>query len=123
MYRTLRACLVAAGCLLAAGCGHLSCCLAVKAESADSTRYLVLGLGVIAVPQTQAQQNGIVATRMQALGLVISGQPGLKVGLGYSSSSVVAVPLGLGDATVEASSCTPGGVTVRATTHTPQTID
>lgn len=50
----------------------------------------------------------MLATDMQALGLSISDRPGLKLGIGYSSSTVVTVADGAEDVRVEISKM-PGG--------------
>lgn len=49
----------------------------------------MLGFGVVKVDDTHAAMA--TATRVKAVGLTISDQPGLRVGLGYASSSVVSV--------------------------------
>ncbi len=62
------------------------------------------------MPKPEAQ-TAILATKMQTLGVVLSDQPGTKLGLGYSSSQVVAIPDGAKDVRVEISE-KPGGPVV-----------
>lgn len=57
-------------------------------QSGKQTR-LIIGFGVVSVSDTN--QNLAQVTRTKALGLTVSDQPGLKFGVGYSSSVVVAV--------------------------------
>jgi hypothetical protein len=61
---------------------------------------VVVGFGVVSVPSTlqrgravSAETNAPAAqvTKAQAIGLILSDQPGIKVGVGYSSSTVVQI--------------------------------
>lgn len=72
-----------------------------------SIHYLILGVGIVTVPKPETQ-TAVLATKAQALGINISDQPGLKLGLGYSSSTVVAIPDNADDVRVEVSQ-RPGG--------------
>lgn len=89
------------------GCTGTNCCFTTTHESKDSTHYIVIGFGVITIPKSSTDDE-ILATKMQSLGLVVSNQPGLKVGLGYSFSSVIAVPIDTNNTVVEASTCKSG---------------
>lgn len=56
----------------------------------DGTRhYVVIGFGVVSAPVTNSPHAQVV--KSQAIGLILSDQPGIKVGVGYSSSTVVQV--------------------------------
>jgi hypothetical protein len=76
----LRPCLSAL-LLLLTGC--------VPFQSNGTKHILVLGLGWVSVPMTNAP--GAQVTKSQTIGLIVSDQPGTKVGLGYASSTVVQV--------------------------------
>jgi hypothetical protein len=96
------------GLLLLTGCKAIKCCLTIPADhTGDSISYLVIGVGVITVPKPE-KQTAVLATKAEILGINISNQPGLKVGLGYSSSSVVEIPDNAEDVRVEISQ-KPGG--------------
>ncbi len=68
--------------------------------------YLIIGLGLVSVKE--ANEQAIEATRIHTLGLSITDRPGLKFGLGYSSSETVMVMDGAENVVVEVSSL-PGG--------------
>ena len=72
-------------------------------ESAE--HHLVLGFGIVSV--NEAPHEAAIATEVRALGISISDRPGLKMGIGYSSSSVVTVAEGAEDVRIAASR-TPG---------------
>src|SRR5437762_14331078 len=60
------------------GCSRLACCMSVPLRgSHDSIHYLVIGLGLISVPKPE-QETVVLATKMQALGVSITDQAGLK---------------------------------------------
>ena len=83
------------------GCGFARCCIAVQVGDGDSsTDFFVLGLGLISVAK-QSTEDAIVASKVRALGVTASDQPGLKFGLGYLSSNTVLVPNGAEDVRVE----------------------
>jgi len=67
---------------------------------------VIIGCGIVTVGESG--KEALVATDVQAIGLSISDRPGLKVGLGYSSSTVVSVEDGAKDVRVEVSK-RPGG--------------
>lgn len=73
------------------GCSGPGCGLVLPVADNDSIHYVVLGLGVVSVPKP-AGETAVLATKLDALGLSISDQPGGKLGLGYTSASVVAIP-------------------------------
>lgn len=80
----------------------LSGCGGIPIESGKTVHYLVVGIGVVSVPRAQDQAD-VGVTRMNALGLSLADQPGLRLGLGYSSGTVVAVPPDAADVRVEVS--------------------
>ncbi|TAJ33339.1 MAG: hypothetical protein EPO64_01070, partial [Nitrospirae bacterium] len=55
----------------------------------NATHHLIIGVGVVTV--NEPKEQAVLATDTQALGLSLSDRPGLKLGLGYSSSTVVTV--------------------------------
>jgi hypothetical protein len=73
--------------------------------TAGTKYHLIIGFGIIA---TNEAVNGVTATQAQGLGVSISDRPGLKLGLGYASSTVVTVAPGAADVRVEVSQ-KPGG--------------
>lgn len=99
--------------LLTASCASTTCCLTSIQETDNATRYVVIGFGVITIPK-QKGVDGILATKTKAVGLVVTNQPGLNVGLGYSSSSVVAIPSDTSNTVVEVSTCMDEGIFVNA---------
>lgn len=101
--------------LFMGGCANTTCCLTTVQETDSAIRYVVIGFGVISIPkQKQNEMDGILATKMTAVGLVVTNQPGLKVGLGYSSSSVITVPNDTNNTVVEVSTCADEGMSVTA---------
>jgi hypothetical protein len=76
----LRPCLSAL-LLLLTGC--------VPFQSNGTKHVIVLGFGFVSVPMTNTP--GVQVSKSQAIGLIVSDQPGTKVGLGYSSSTIVQV--------------------------------
>jgi hypothetical protein len=65
------------------------------------TYHFIIGFGLV---RTKAAENaGVVATDARSLGVVVSNRPGLKLGVGYASSTVVSVPPGARDVRVEVS--------------------
>jgi hypothetical protein len=73
----------------------------------NSVHYLIIGVGMVTVPKPE-KETAILATKSQALGVSLTDQPGLVVGIGYSSSTVIAIPDGAEDVRVEVSQ-KPGG--------------
>jgi hypothetical protein len=55
----------------------------------DTTHYVVIGFGVVSVPRTNTSPVQVV--KSQAIGLSVSDQPGIKFGIGYSSSTTVSI--------------------------------
>jgi hypothetical protein len=60
---------------------------------------VVIGLGVVSVHENP--KDAIVATDAQDLGLCITDRPGVKIAVGYLSSTVVSVADGAKDVRVE----------------------
>jgi hypothetical protein len=102
---------------LLAGCASPGCCVATTQDSDGAIRYLIIGFGVVSIPKPPTQEN-IIATNMQAIGLVFSNQPGLKMSLGYSSSSLIAINSRTENAIVEVRACKiDDGISVSAITY------
>lgn len=90
------------------GCGSFNCCASYSIQGdKGAVHYLILGIGIVTVPKPNTD-TAILATRVHALGVNLSDQPGLKMAVGYSSSSVVTIPDGAEDVRVEISQW-PGG--------------
>ena len=83
----------------------VSACLAIPGRG-GTTHIVVLGFGIVSV--NDRNPNAVVATDTQALGVYVTDRPGLRLGVGYSSSVVVSVSGGAEDVRVEASRG-PGG--------------
>ncbi len=98
-------------CLALSGCTGLGCCLTLPVQGESSIHYVVLGLGIVSIPKPDTQ-TAILATKTQTLGIVVSDQPGAKVGVGYNSGSVVTIPDGAKDVRVEISQNPGGSVTI-----------
>jgi hypothetical protein len=65
------------------------------------TYHLIVGFGLV---RTKAADGaGVVVTDARSLGVVVSDRPGVKLGVGYASSTVVSVPPGATDVRVEVS--------------------
>jgi hypothetical protein len=91
-----------------ASCGAIDCCVVIPTRrEGGSIHYLVFGIGIVTVPKPE-KQTAVLATKAQTLGINISDQPGLKLGFGYSSSTVVVIPDNAEDVRVEISQ-KPGG--------------
>lgn len=70
----------------------ISGCSGIRFEDKDgSVHHLIIGIGIISTPKNNGEY-GVLATKSQILGIHASDQPGLKLGVGYSSSSVVTIP-------------------------------
>ena len=82
--------------LLFSGCSGLK----VEGES-GTVHHLILGIGIVSVNDTK--EKAMVVTNTTALGVTLSNQPGQKLGVGYSSSSVVSVPTNAKDVRAEIS--------------------
>lgn len=76
----LRPCLVAL-LVLFTGC--------IPFQSNGTKHVLVIGLGMVSVPLTNTPATQVSKT--QAIGLIVSDQPGIKAGVGYSSSTIVQI--------------------------------
>ena len=100
----VRASIVAVSVMLVSGCASTGYGFTVPHETEDAIHYVVIGFGVIAIPRKKTD-DGVLATNVKAAGVMVTDQPGLKFGLGYSSSSVVAIPKNTNNALVEVRTC------------------
>ncbi len=67
-------------------------CSGIKWAGRDGTiHHVILGFGVVSVPANN-DKSSVVATRSETLGIHVSDQPGVRVAIGYTSSSTIAVP-------------------------------
>ena len=66
--------------------------------------FVIIGFGIVRVNRPEGETAAVV-TDSQALGISVSDQPGLKLGVGYSSNTVLTVPDGAraGDIRMEVS--------------------
>lgn len=92
---------------LLTGCGGPACCLSLPINDENSVHYLIIGISVLSIPKPE-NKTAVLATQSHTLGLNLSDQPGMKVGVGYSSSTMVEIPDGAEDVRVEVSQ-KPGG--------------
>ncbi|HJU06221.1 MAG TPA: hypothetical protein VJ692_13815 [Nitrospiraceae bacterium] len=76
------------------------CTLPIQGQG-NTTHHLIVGVGVCSV--NDPKDKAVVTTDTHALGLSVSDRPGLKFGLGYSSSTVVTVGDGAEDVRIEVS--------------------
>lgn len=79
----------------------LSGCVMSVAGKDGSSHHVIIGFGIVSV--NEAPDKAVIATDTHALGFSVSDRPGLKVGVGYSSSTVVTVAPGARDVRVEVS--------------------
>jgi hypothetical protein len=85
------------------------CALPLRAPS-GTTYHLIVGIGLVAV--SDPEQTAAVVTQAQSLGVAISDRPGLKLGIGYASSTVTTVAEGAEDVRIEAADHPGGPLTV-----------
>jgi hypothetical protein len=95
-------------------------CSGVPIRSGENVHYLIIGIGVVSVPDSAAPQ--VRVDRLRALGLSLADHPGLRLSLGYTSGIVVAVPETAGDVRVEVSQRLFGPLRVQAN-HDPLASD
>jgi len=103
--------------LIASGCSAVNTGLALPVAGKDSIHYIVLGFGIVSVPKSD-KATAVLATKTQALGMLVSDQPGSKISIGYSSGSVVVIPDGAEDVRVEISHKLWGPITITAPSAT-----
>ena len=66
--------------------------LTIKGKE-GTKHFIIIGFGIVRVNRPEGETAAVV-TDSQALGINMSHQPGLKLGVGYSSSTVLTVPDG-----------------------------
>ena len=91
----------------------LSACSGIPIDSEDTRHYLIIGVGVVSVPQSQPERS-VSVHRMQALGVSVSDQPGLKLGIGYASALVTSIPHEVSSTVVEVSNRPFGPIRISA---------
>lgn len=64
--------------------------LTIKGKE-GTKHFIIIGFGIVRVNRSEGETAAVV-TDSQALGVNVSDQPGLKFGVGYSSSTVLTVP-------------------------------
>ncbi|MFZ2451699.1 MAG: hypothetical protein WAW36_14375 [Methylovulum miyakonense] len=95
------------------GCSSFGCCMTVPVAGKGSVHYLILGVGLVTVPKPE-HETAILATQSHALGINLSDQPGMKLGVGYTSGSVVAIPDHAKEVRVEINQRPGGGIIINA---------
>jgi len=80
-------------------------CISIPGKN-GTAHYLIVGFGIVSVNESLAQ--AVIATDSHVLGISISDQPGLKLAVGYSASTVISIADGADDVRVEVSKF-PGG--------------
>ncbi|MBX3024576.1 hypothetical protein KF840_06675 [bacterium] len=93
--------------LLVIACG--GCAIPVRTSS-TTTYHLIVAIGVVAV--SDPEHTAAVVTRAQSLGVAVSDRPGLKLGVGYASSTVTSVSEGAEDVRIEAADRPFGPLTI-----------
>lgn len=86
--------------LLQTGCSTMGCCLTARVEHESQVEYIVIGFGVIRVAKPDIA-TAVRASRASILGLGVMGEPGLRIGLGYTEAHVVSIADGAEDVRVE----------------------
>jgi hypothetical protein len=77
----------------------ISGCIVTAKGEGESRHHVVIGFGIVSTKEDEKQ--AVVATDVNAVGIILSDRPGLKFGIGYASSTVVTVPSGATDVRVE----------------------
>jgi hypothetical protein len=86
-----------------------SCTISVPGEG-STTHHLIIGIGVVSIDEPK--EKALLTTDVQALGISVSDRPGLKLGIGYSSATVVSVAENAEDVRVEVSKKAGGSLIV-----------
>jgi hypothetical protein len=76
---------------------------------------VIVGFGVVSVPKQP--ENRVHVSKVQAVGLTVADQPGLRFALGYASGMVAAIPPDVDDVQLEVSDRPFGPVTIRTNEH------
>ncbi len=103
LWRKLQICILIIGTTFMCGCSSLlnkgkddisSIGSVIPIEGKEGTKhFIIIGFGIVSVKRLEGE-TAAIATNSQALGINVSDQPGLKLGVGYSSSTVLTVPDG-----------------------------
>ena len=98
-------------------------CSGIKIKEKNGTsHHVIIGFGVVTV--NDPEDKAAVVSNTQSLGISISDRPGLKLGVGYSSSMVTTVENGAEDVRMEISQKPLGTIKInsqRAKTINPST--
>jgi hypothetical protein len=89
-------------------------CSGIPIDDGATRHYVIVGFGVVSVPKQPA--STVHVSKVQALGLTVADQPGLRVALGYASGMVAAIPPDV-DVRLEVSDQPFGPVTIRTNEH------
>ncbi len=72
-----------------------------KGDESNTSHHIIFGFGIVSV--NEPKDIALISTSTQALGINMSDRPGMKLGVGYSSNTVITVPNGAEDVRVEVS--------------------
>lgn len=80
-----------------------SCIVSIpgKGSESNTSHHIVIGFGIVSV--NEPENIALISTSTQVLGINLSDRPGMKLGVGYSSNTVITVPDGAEDVRVEVS--------------------
>jgi hypothetical protein len=96
----------------------LSACSGIPIDDGATRHYVIVGFGVVSVPQGEPS-NSVHVSKVQALGLTVADQPGLRFAIGYASGMVAAIPSDVEDVRLEVSDRPFGPVTINENQKTP----
>lgn len=96
-------CLIAILIVVVCGCSYMDnrkdsesaigAVIPVKGKE-GTKHFIIIGFGIVRVNRPEGKTAALI-TDSQALGINVSDQPGLKLGIGYSSCTVTTVPDGM----------------------------
>ena len=93
-------------------CLGLTACSGIPIDDGTTRHYVIVGFGVVSVP-TEPAASAVHVSKIQAFGLTVADQPGLRLAIGYASGVVTAIPPDVADMRLEVSDRPFGPVTIR----------
>jgi hypothetical protein len=94
-------------------CLGLTACSGIPIDDGATRHYVIVGFGVVSIPQPLSAST-VHVSKVQAFGLTVADQPGLRFALGYASGMVAAIPPDVDDVRVEIADRPFGPVTIHA---------
>lgn len=76
-------------------------CIVTINDKNNASHHVIIGFGIVETNETS--DHAVVATDVSSLGITVVDRPGLKLGIGYTTSTVVTVAPRATDVRVEAS--------------------